>query len=36
MGKKHKTHRKLCFHAQFSVHITENCLKQKSVKKIQL
>ena len=36
MGKSIKTHRKLCVHAQFSVHLTEKCLKQKSVKKIQL
>jgi hypothetical protein len=32
MGKSIKTYRKLGVRAQFSVHITENCLKQKSVK----
>lgn len=32
MGKNIKTHRKLCVHAQFSVHLTEKCFKQKSVK----
>ena len=32
MRKRIKTHRKLCVCAQFSVHLTEKCLKQKSVK----
>jgi len=36
MGKGIKKHRKLCICAQFSVHLTEKFLKQKSVKKIQL
>jgi len=32
MGKSIIKHRKLCVRAQFSVHLTEKCLKQKSVK----